>query len=149
MILTGPHAFEPGGFSGVSQYATISDFYDLGLKADALEEVVDDVLNLHLITESSVVDSYLGSRYSLPLITPFPGALTRVVCDLAAYSILMRRGYNPETYDLNYEKRAMAALEWLKMISNGALSLPGVIDSTPGLNDGSPLVYSQPMRGWR
>lgn len=133
----------------MSQYATEQQFRDLGLSDGALEEVTSSVIDLHLEMASGLADSYISNRYAVP-VSPIPAALTRVVVDIAVYEILLRRGYNPETYDTNYRLRYEDAIKWLEAIYQRAADLPGVPETGVGdLSTGrASRVVTRPERGW-
>jgi phage gp36-like protein len=134
----------------VSQYATEQQFRDLGLSDGALEDVTSSVIDLHLEMASGLADSYISNRYAVP-ISPIPAVLTRAVVDIAVYEVLLRRGYNPETYDTNYRLRYEDALRWLQAIYNREADLPGVTESggVEVPTGRASRVVTQPMRGWQ
>jgi phage gp36-like protein len=134
----------------VSQYATEQQFRDLGLSDGALEDVTSSVIDIHLEMASGFADSYLSNRYAIP-ISPIPGALVKCVVDIAVYEVLLRRGYNPETYDTNYRVRYEDAKSWLEAIYNRDADLPGVAELTTVSPSGAaraPRVLTRPERGW-
>ena len=128
-------------------YVTVDEYKILGLPAEALEEVLDSEIQAHIDVAAGVIDSHL-SRYDLPLVAPFPEALKRVNTCLATWYILLWRGYNPETFDQGYRQAFEDCMAYLGKIASGELTLPGVEDQTPGVNEGAPRVTSQPLRGW-
>jgi phage gp36-like protein len=134
----------------LSQYATEQQFRDLGLPSSALEEVTSGMIDLHLQMASGFADSFLANRYPIP-ISPTPSALVRCVIDIAVYELLLRRGYNPETYDTQYRTRYEDAKSWLEAIYNRDADLPGVseipTDTATG-NARAPRVLTRPERGW-
>lgn len=135
------------GFSGVG-YCTVQDIKDLGLPAEALEEIDDTLIQGQIDTTAGVIDVYLASQYVLPLAEPYPEFLRRVNIDLAVCEIFLYRGYNPEEYDDNYAKRCERWMAILEDVSTGKLTIPGVEDDTPGVNEGAPKVHTSNLRGW-
>jgi len=131
----------------VSQYVTAAEYKVLGLPADALEEVTDAELDTHLQAVSGMIDSYLESRYTLPL-TNTPDALKRCCSCLASWHILLWRGYNPETFDTGYKEAHDACIAWLEGVRDGRNSVPGAEDQTPTVDEGAPIVSSADLRGW-
>ena len=97
---------------------------------------------------SDTADGYIRGQFRLPLQAPIPLDLVRAVCKIAAYDLVSGTiGYNPEGDPSILEGRDQA-MKWLRDVSNG-ISIPNIIDSTPGGIVGPiPLVTSQPPRGW-
>ena len=135
-------------------YAIRADLERLALPARALEglsdtpEEVDAVVTESLSGASGFIDDYLNSRYTLPL-TAWGEGLKRATCLVAAYDIMVVRGYNPQFFDENLRLRYEDILKWLANVAAGKLS-PDIVDSStpeqPGVS--APLVESDPRRGW-
>jgi phage gp36-like protein len=123
-------------------YATPEDVKTIGLPEAALQEVPDAVIQSHLDSEAGLIDSYLAARYSLPLVAPYPEALRRANVFLAVCSILLWRGYNPETFDTLYSERCKQTMAWLEAVAAGRANVPGVVDSTPGKSESAPAVVT-------
>lgn len=132
----------------MSQYATVQEFKTLGLPAAALEELTEADIEAQLQDASGIIDLHLSSRYTLPLVAPFPDALRRFCVCIATFHILLRRGYNPEEFDAGYSKEHDDCLELLERIAKGDLTIPGIEDQTPTVSEGRPRVSTQPLRGW-
>jgi phage gp36-like protein len=82
-----------------------------------------------LLAASEEIDGYLRNQYVLPL-TKWGSDLVQRCCEIAAYRLMVLRGFNPEVdglYLTNYEQ----AVSWLKRVADGHVS-PDVIDSSPG-----------------
>jgi len=126
----------------VSQYATAVELANFGLPAAALGGISAAIQNQHLTLASGRVDSYLRGRYSLPLSTPYPDEIKAAVCSIAAYTLLKRRGYNPDAYDSNFRDEYLSTLDWLDKLSEGKVNLDVAADATPGTQEGRPSVYS-------
>jgi len=110
----------------------------------------DDDKTYALVMASSEADSYLQRRYSLPL-TSWDYKLIEAVCDIAAYKLVYREGYQPDgpNYDKNFKIRYDRAIEWLSDVGNrkvhpviGATHKP-IPTATGALSD--PRGWSQAM----
>ena len=131
-----------------SQYATADELKQLGLPPEALEDVDDADIDAQLQASAGTMDSYLSSRYALPIASPYPSGLKRCNVDIAVFHILMRRGFNPEEYDENYKLLHDSCMEWLKNVRDGKLNIPDLIDSTPNKSEAAPAFSSNALRGW-
>ena len=133
----------------LSQYASAAQFYDLGIASSALEDVNQGVIDLHLQMASGFADSFLTNRYTIP-ISPIPSALVRCVIDIAVYELLIRRGYNPETYDTQFRARYDDARTWLQAVYAREADLPGVSETPSGASGTgrAPRVITKSQRGW-
>lgn len=79
-------------------------------------EIVPDVLTPALDDAVAEIDSYLQSRYALPL-SHVPAALIRIACDIARFRL-----YDDEAPEAVSE-RYQSAVKFLKSIATGQLSL--------------------------
>jgi phage gp36-like protein len=130
-------------------YTTPDQFRAIGLPSSALEEMEDAQILEFLEADSGVMDSYLSEATTLPLTEPYPAVLAKCNCDIACYSLLLWRGYNPETYDTNYQARAERWIKWLESVANGSVSLPGVTDPETGTDaNGSGARVITSARRW-
>lgn len=108
----------------MAAYATQSDFASLGLPAKATAGIPSFDIDAALEAASRVVDSYIGSRYTLPLVT-YDKAVTIAVCKIAAYELLSRRGFAAGVADGDMvERRYDQAMAWCRDVARG-LALPG------------------------
>jgi len=113
----------------VAAYATQADFASLGLPAKATAGIPSGDIDAALEAASRVVDSYIGSRYDLPLVT-FDKSVTMAVCKIAAYELLSRRGFAAGSADSeNVQKRYDQAVAWCRDVARG-LALPAVTTTT-------------------
>ena len=128
-------------------YLTPAEYRILGLPAEALEEILDSEIQAHLDATAGIIDSYLASRFSLPL-TNTPESLKRCNACLTTWHILLWRGYNPETFDTGYKEAHDACMQWLSDVSSGKLTIPGAEDQTPTKDEAAPSVASDTLRGW-
>lgn len=150
----------------MAAYATQADFASLGLPSKATAGIASGDLDAALETASRQVDSYIGSRYDLPLVS-FDKSVTIAVCSIAAYNLLARRGFAAGAADAeNVRQRYEDAIGWCKDVARG-LALPGVttttgaasaavdsqnapfvVQTTINQSDGSFLVGPPTSRGW-
>ncbi len=130
-------------------YATLAQFRLRAPSAQAFTQTSDDVIEAALYDRSRYLDGYLSRKFILPLVRWY-GDLTRAVVDMAAYDIMVTRGYNPETSDSTLRARFEDADRWAKSIPLN--TTPQVIDSSgstkPGENAVTPRVSSAEQRGF-
>ena len=123
----------------MSSYATLSDLTTLGVASAALAGIATSEQQRAIDTASSLADSYLRNRFTLPIATPGQ-ALAYAVARIAAYDLLSGRGYNPETgSDPNVRDRYLDAIGWLKGVASGSIT-PDLVDSSSGAGPGGPFV---------
>lgn len=129
-------------------YATAAQLKTLSVAAAALASVSAADQTAALQAASDLADSYLRSRYTMPL-TAWADDLRRAVCAIATYDLMSHRGYNPETGgDPNIRARYDDAIRWLEKVASGQIS-PSVTDSAPAASEaGRARVSSKPARGW-
>lgn len=136
----------------MSAYASRADLTRFGISAAALTSVSTDTQDAALEAASRVADSYLRSRYTLPL-TGYGDDLKRAVCAIAAWDLLSTRGYDPQRGgDEAVRLRTDAAMSWLKDISAGRAAVSGGV-TTPGPSRPSRVasaarIVSDSKRGW-
>lgn len=114
----------------MAAYATTADLVQLAISAAALGNVSLGDQEAALEAASRLADSYLGSRFELP-ISAWGADLKQQVCSLAAYRIMQVRGYSPETGDAevfrdNYDD----AIRWLERVASGTVTPINVVDSS-------------------
>lgn len=132
----------------MSQYASAAELKQLGLPAEALEDVTDADIDAQIQASCGVIDAYLSARVTLPISTPYPDVLKRFSVDMAVFHILMRRGFNPEAYDANYKELHDRAEMFFKDFAEGKVNIPGLIDATPSVSEGAPRISTGTARGW-
>ena len=81
----------------------------------------DTIVDRALGDASALIDGYLTGRYALPL-TPVPGSLTRVCCDLARFFLW---GKSAEK-DGPIDRANTAAIAWLRDVGRGTVQLVAV-----------------------
>lgn len=96
---------------------------DLDLPQEALNELDASDITEAISRASAMVDSYLASRFTLPLVQvggAWPEDLVDAAAGLATYRLMKRRGYNPaagqnDTIRQGYQD----AVKYLKDVSKG------------------------------
>jgi phage gp36-like protein len=85
----------------------------------------------HLANASSRMDSYLGIPFCLPL-RQWGDDVKGCACDIAAYTLMGRRGFNPTagSSDL-FLTKFNAAVRWLEHVGQEKAKPSGVVDSAP------------------
>lgn len=113
----------------MAAYATQADFASLGLPTKATASIASGDIDAALEAASRYVDSYIGSRYDLPLVT-VDKSVTIAVCQIAAYRLLARRGFAAGAADAEVVRQQYEdALGWCKDVAKG-LALPGSTTTT-------------------
>lgn len=102
-------------------------------EAPAATTVDTDAMDEAIADGEAEVNGYVGARYALPLSTPYP----RLVLSLARrvtifYLYQLQPGMVPESVQADYD----AAVEQLKTISKGTLSLGLATDGTDATASG-------------
>lgn len=133
----------------MAAYATLEDLYNYGLPLVAMGDVSTATQQKILNGRNDFADDKMRARYLLPLLTPYPVSLIQNICMLAAWDIMMVRGYNPSAGpDANIELRGKMALDWFDGVERQRVH-PNVKESTsptPGVP--APYVISKTSQGW-
>lgn len=130
-------------------YATRSDITDKYGRdalypAQGADGTIDDAkVTKALGAATSIIDSYIGTRHTLPLPTT-PDRLKQVCIDIAVYE--MSPGADTLTDEI--KDRNKASIAWLKDVSAGRASLglptaPGRTSARPVVTTGSPKLFSR------
>jgi phage gp36-like protein len=130
-------------------YAVAADLQRLSLPAAALTGISTADQDAALEAASDLADSYLKTRFKIPLIT-WQDDLRRAVTHIAGYDLMVRRGYNPEAgADPNIRLRYEDAIRWLKYVALGTVS-PDIKDSSAAgtLTQAAPELVTNARRGW-
>ena len=127
-------------------YATRVDLERLALPAAALAGIPAADQDAALEAASDLADSYLRARYTLPLVA-WEDDLRRAVAAIAAYDLMVRRGFSPTGADEQLRLRYEDALRWLERVAAGQLH-PQIVDSSPVPETTEPIGYTAPPRGW-
>lgn len=126
----------------MSRYATPEDMHNLAMPMRGLAPYqTATVQQLHLDTASDTIDTYLANQVTLPLTGTIPLSIKMKVCQIAAWTLLVQRGYSPQNPDDDSLKAGYdTAMDWLVAVSKGEIK-PIITDSSPsGLADGGPDV---------
>lgn len=129
----------------MSQYATVTDIANLGIAAAAIASFTTAQKDEALQAASSEADSYLSSRYELPLAT-WPKVLRLHVANMAAYMLLSNRGFAPDGSDQNIRDRHRDAVAWLQRVAERKATLD--VASTSPAVAAVPTASSSDKRGW-
>ena len=132
------------------QYATATEFDQFQLPSTALESVPTPIKDRALQWASRKAAGYIRKRKVMPLVS-WGDDVKEVVCELAGYFLLRRRGFKPqsgsnETIRDGYDD----AIAWLIDVSKGLAELVDCVDSTttPGVDEAGPLVASDTLVNW-
>lgn len=128
----------------MSQYATAADLAAVGLPATALAGINSDPF---LVRASGLIDSHLRGNYGLPLKPPFPDEIIEATVRIAAYRLLVFRGFRPDQYDENFMKLHDDTIAWLRDVAASRVHLDIAADQTTTF-EGAPRVQTDAQRGW-
>lgn len=125
---------------------------NLGVAAQALEGIEEAAQDAALLAASELADSYLGSRFKLPIST-WSSDLKRHVCAVAAWDLLAgTRGFNPEAgSNVTVRARYEDAIRWLEQVAANRVTPAGVTDSSAPASTRGPssaFAASSTKRGW-
>ena len=112
---------------GEAETVTLTDFAQLG----AVDGVV---LNTALADASSIVDGYVGGRYSTPLVV-VPAMICNVVCDIARFQLFKTEAN--EAVKSRYEK----AISLLRDVSASRLDLGPNNQGQAQLTEGNTILF--------
>lgn len=132
-------------------YCTIEDLPRFGVSRDALDPIQITDQKAGISAAQEMIDSYLRSRYTLPLVA-VGGDIKRACAIITAYDLLSARGYNPNAPgDENLRERYLDIIRWLERIAAGTVT-PDVTDSGSGSGTGGSSfgarVVSNVSRGY-
>jgi phage gp36-like protein len=129
----------------MAAYADPADFAVYALPSAALAAFSSGDQLAALERASRVADSYIRSRSAVPLGT-WGADLRAAVCDLAAYQLLTRLGFDSADEGSAFRKRFDDALAWLRDVAKGVASVSG--DATTPAPTPAARVRTSPRRGW-
>jgi len=128
------------------RYATTTDLVRLGLPSTALTSVSSTTQEAALDAASSLADGYIASRKKLPL-SAWGDDLRTVVARLAAYDLMVTRGYDPAAgRDDQLRLRHEDAMRWLRDFADGRIDSPSMVDATPDDTSDEATVYASSAR---
>jgi phage gp36-like protein len=105
------------GFNSID--TVLQDQYNYG-RSSITTDVTEDEMSYALVEATSEANSYLQRRFKLPL-SDWDFGLTKAVCDIAAYTLMFRRGFSPQNtknYDVNFKENREKAIKWLEGVGN-------------------------------
>ena len=102
----------------------------------------DDVVDTAICDAQTLMDSYLDTRYTVP-VSPVPGTLKSCAVSLAVYFLAL--GRDSVTPDVRADYRAQ--LRWLEDVAAGRASLGGGRGAWPGSSgvrhESSPRLFGR------
>ncbi|MBI4651291.1 DUF1320 domain-containing protein [Candidatus Desantisbacteria bacterium] len=130
----------------MGNYITQTDILDrvpeqklIGLTDDDNNGVINDtVVNNNIIDTESLIDSYLKTKYTVPL-SPVPAILKKIAKDISEHFLYQRRLGSTESIMASYNN----AIKFLEKVAAGTISL-GV--DTPAPDSGVGINYSSSDR---
>ena len=132
----------------LTQYATTTDLANYGLPSTLLAGVTTEVQDQHLQAATALVKSSLLTRHEAP-ISAVGLDVVQATCRIAAWSLLSNViGFNPGTNPHQAIKASHDdAMMWLTQVAKG-LAKANVTDNTPEVQEGSIVVFTEPLRSW-
>ena len=133
----------------MTAYATLANLYVYGLPLVAMGSVSVGTQQAILDGRNEFADDKMRARYRLPLVAPYPASLVQHICMLAAWDVLMVRGYNPAAAaDVNIANRGEMALKWFDDVERQRAH-PNVVEAG-GVDPSyaAPYIVSKPSQGW-
>lgn len=124
-------------------YARLSDLAALGVPAAALVDLSVGQKLEALAAASDDVTSALSSGGYTPPLTAWGSDVRGKACDLAAFTLMSVRGFNPEGADQMFVYRNDKAVRWLEKVATEQITPAGIVDSTPDEYDGGAFVVSR------
>lgn len=126
-------------------YAEPGDLSNLAVPEEVLAEIEPHKILEALIASSDEADSDIGNGYTLPL-TAWPDVLRMHVSKMALYHLISAIGRQPEgpndVIDMGYK----FALTWLSKLGQGGKAPPGLVDSTPEIEETAGFCISDAKR---
>jgi phage gp36-like protein len=124
-------------------------FFDTTMngRSTLTSDITEDEMIFALVAASSLANGYLKRRYLLP-ITSWSYDLIQVICDIAAYNIAKRQGFNPEVYDANWVNKYNAGIKWLEDVGNRREHPVIVSGGEPLAPTASTQGTQDDIRGW-
>jgi phage gp36-like protein len=133
----------------MAQYTTNAEFLDQELPTSTFADVGAPTITAALVWASSVANSYLGKRFTLP-ITVWGEDLKVAVASIAAFRLMKRRGFSPHGgSDEVIIKAHDDAIVWLRDVAKGLVMPDAIVDSTPDLDEEGTLAASDDSVSWR
>jgi phage gp36-like protein len=105
------------------------------LTTESGDEPDAEVVNGAINKADGEIDSYVGSRYAVPL-SPVPAQVQALSVDLALHHLYARRSIVPPVRKEKYE----AAVAWLRQVAAGEAVVAGVAASAPEMSREAPDI---------
>lgn len=132
----------------MTAYATLTDLHTYGLSAVACGNVTTGDQQVILDGRNAWADGKLRGRYQLPLLA-WDVDLRMMVAQLAAYDVMIRRGYNPAAgADVNVRLRYEDALKWFDGVERQNVHPNVTASPTASPHYNAPQVTTSTTRGW-
>lgn len=132
-------------------YLTVDELPAYSYNPNATNSFSLDAKRAAIRSASATIDSYLRSKYELPLVQ-FGEDIKQACAAIAAYRLLVQRGFNPQAPgDANARQVYDDSIAWLNAIASNTGPTPDVTDSSSGATEGgqdSPIVITGTQRGW-
>ncbi|MBH8566718.1 DUF1320 domain-containing protein [Nostoc sp. CENA67] len=136
-------------------YATVADMVAAFSEQEILElsnidypdatTINEDVVNRAIGDAQAQLDSYLATRYKVPLVV-IPPVIRNYTCDVARYLLDKDKPREEVT------RRRDLVFYYLKDLAAGKASLPGIVDGTDGsttdAGNGDVALFKSPGRTW-
>lgn len=98
------------------------------------------VVDAAITSADTLIDTYLGGRYAIPVAAPVPDVIVKISTDLTIYNLYLRRFDANEDALKVARKRYEDALDLLKRISAGQIVLGIALPVEPA--GGAPVVMT-------
>lgn len=86
------------------------------------EKLVTPIIEGAIADADAEIDGYLTKRYRVPF-SPVPRVLNKFSKDIAIYNLYSRVGIDEDTDEKNYLNRYRAAIDFLKLVAEGKVSI--------------------------
>ena len=124
-------------------YCTLDDIKDMmdeeeiiRFTDDAGAGVVNtDVTDKAIAGADALIDSHIGSRYSVP-VSPVLDIIVALACDIAIYKLYSRRSAAPEEIRKKYDD----AIKYLEKAAAGKIIIPGATSSSTSSSDDAVII---------
>ena len=145
---TGPSfTFGVNGSSFVA-YCTPTALYQLGIPQRALADITAEAQAKAIKVASEDMDGRFNDRYEFPLVA-WSADLERHTAGMAAFILLTTRGTSLDGQDWEVlNKLNDNAVAWGKDVGAKKINPPGIVDSTPTVDEAGPCMYTNTKRGW-
>lgn len=128
-------------------YAAPQDVREVGARKGLLAKTDDRDLAEFCILASTEADGHLAIGRTLPL-TAWDDDLRLHCSKIVVYRFLNAGGRMPTGPDDLIDTEFKDAVKWLRGVGNGSITPPGLVDSTPDVNEAAYAVVSDPPVDW-